>query len=43
MGVTSEKGCSPAMDVLASGGQIVKMRIDEKFPVNGALLSLFLK
>lgn len=31
------------MDVLASGGQIEHMRIDEKNPVNGVLLSLLSK
>lgn len=43
MGVTWEKGCSAAVDMLTSGGQIVKMRIDEKIPVSGALLSLLCK
>lgn len=43
MGVTSEGGCSPAMDVMASGRQRERMRIDEKIPINGVLLSLLSK
>lgn len=43
MGVTLEKGCSPAMDMLGSGGQIAKMRTAAKILMNGALLPLLSK
>jgi len=33
MGVALEKGVSPAMEVMGSGRQMEKMRIDEKIPV----------